>query len=553
MDTKLFILISLAFALIMMFIHGCLYIVGRKKYAFLWFLSWVFNAAAYLGMYGEFKSGDLLFYNIVQFVFFTAFFCVLFKGTMDFIGHKLSTVWLFLCMFAIAGEHAWCLFPNGYYPAASGFFPGIMLIYAGLASIRTAYVKSVVRHVMGCSFIMWGICTGLTFFGSEISAFFVQIIPTITGLTAIIAVINLQAAYFQSIHENQTAVDAELRRLIMYDKLTGIYNRGYFEIESQQLDIEKNLPISIILGDLNGLKLINDTFGHKKGDQLLASTARIIEAACPNGMIARWGGDEFIMLLPRTGFEEANTVLQVIKEGCRQFKDGSIPLDISLGVGTKENRSQDMQDIINLADERLYKNKLKESKLFRESIIRLLEDMLRKKDIETEEHVLRMKEMAGKIGRYLGLSGKEVKDLALAAFLHDIGKIAVPDSIINKRGPLTPDEWEIMKKHSETGYRITLASGEFTHISEAVLCHHEQWDGNGYPQGLQGDEIPLFSRIIAVVDAFDAMTHDRPYKPALGIPAALDEIERCAGTQFDPSIARLFVKIIKEDLSAQTA
>ena len=162
---------------------------------------------------------------------------------------------------------------------------------------------------------------------------------------------------------------------------------------------------------------------------------------------------------------------------------------------------------------------------------------------ETEEHGERLARFTKAIGEKLGLKRERLDNLELLCVLHDIGKIGIDDRILNKPGKLSADEWELMKKHTEIGYRIAKSSPEFEHIADFILCHHERWDGTGYPRALKGTEIPIESRIVAIADAYDAMTHNRVYHKAKSFDAAMDEIKRCTGTQFDPDIARLFIEL----------
>jgi HD-GYP domain-containing protein (c-di-GMP phosphodiesterase class II) len=265
-----------------------------------------------------------------------------------------------------------------------------------------------------------------------------------------------------------------------------------------------------------------------------------------NHLIVRWGGDEFIIIMPQTSYIEAEKVVERIRANCRSFHSNTIPIDISIGLSIIENRECRIDDILRQAEEKMYNNKLNESKQTRTDIIDFLQRLLWEKDYQTEEHLLRLKDMAFRIGESIGLSLKENDELMQVALLHDIGKITVPVEILKKQGPLTPDEWEIMKKHSEAGYRIAQSSRELAHISEAILGHHEWWNGSGYPQGLKDKEIPLYSRIVSIADSFDVMTHDRPYKQAISATEAINEIKSCAGTQYDPLLADVFINIMQE-------
>ena len=241
-----------------------------------------------------------------------------------------------------------------------------------------------------------------------------------------------------------------------------------------------------------------------------------------------------------------NIITSNIKQLCNSSTGEPICPSIALGAALKTDISQSIEEIYKLAEDRMYNNKLVESKSIRSSIIASLKKTLEERTHETEAHARRMSEISMNVGRMMCLHDNELDELSLLAMLHDIGKIAIPDSILGKPGKLSEEEWSIMKGHCEIGYRIAVASPELAHIADLILSHHERWDGTGYPQGLRGEEIPLLSRLISVVDAYDAMTNDRPYHSAVASEAALAELKRCSGTQFDPCIVKKVIKVIKE-------
>lgn len=348
----------------------------------------------------------------------------------------------------------------------------------------------------------------------------------------------------EDITERKWAED-QIRYLSFHDKVTGLYNRPYFDEEVKRLNTERQLPISVIMGDVNGLKLVNDAFGHQEGDRLLARIAVILKESCrKEDVIARLGGDEFGIFLPRTNYLITTEIVERIRAGCCQASRDPIQLSIALGAVTKEDPNEDIQEVLKEAEERMYRSKLLESKGVRATTISSLRRTLFEKSQDTEEHTLRLQQLALQIGRVFGLPDSELDDLSLLATLHDIGKIAIPEGIMIKPGNLSPEEWELIWKHPEIGYRIAGASPELAPIAEAILAHHEWWDGNGYPRGLKGEEIPLTSRIIAIVDAYDAMTRGRPYKDAVGKEESLQELQSKAGTQFDPFLTTTFIKMI---------
>lgn len=339
--------------------------------------------------------------------------------------------------------------------------------------------------------------------------------------------------------------EEEVKYLGYHDSMTGLYNRAYFEKALNNLDEKRYLPLGIIMGDSNGLKMVNDVFGHEEGDRLLRNITDIFRKVCStDDIIARIGGDEFAVILPNTSIERMNTVTSNIKRMCSMSTGDPIYPSVALGAAVKTDISQSIETIYKLAEDRMYNNKLVESKSIRSSIIVSLKKTLEERTHETEAHAQRMNEISMQVGRILGLNDNELDELSLLAMLHDIGKIAIPDYILGKQDKLSEEEWKVMKGHCEIGYRIAVASPELAHISDLILCHHERWDGSGYPQGLRAEEIPMLSRIISIVDAYDAMTNDRPYHRAISREEALAELKRCSGTQFDPHIAAKAISVI---------
>ncbi|PKM77211.1 MAG: hypothetical protein CVU90_08655 [Firmicutes bacterium HGW-Firmicutes-15] len=346
------------------------------------------------------------------------------------------------------------------------------------------------------------------------------------------------------ITEQKRAQD-QIRYLSYHDKLTGLHNRAYGEEKLKELDDDKNLPLSLILGDVNGLKMVNDAFGHQSGDILLQTAAKTLITCChKKDLIVRWGGDEFVIILPGSDEEQARQVCQKIYQSCAQLKNVPIQLSIALGVACKNAAGKSMETVYKEAEDLMYRNKMLENRSNRSAFLNSLEQTLWVRSHETQEHTLRLRRLVVNISQALHLPADELNNLSLLAALHDIGKIAIPNSILDKAGKLSCEEWELMKRHPETGYRIALASPELSPIAEAILAHHERWDGSGYPLGLKDNDIPLISRILSLADAYDVMISGRPYQKEIGSEEALQEILHCAGSQFDPHLASLFVNVV---------
>jgi diguanylate cyclase (GGDEF)-like protein/PAS domain S-box-containing protein len=338
-------------------------------------------------------------------------------------------------------------------------------------------------------------------------------------------------------------MEQKLEYLSYRDQLTSLYNRRFFEEELNRLDVKRNFPLTIVMADVNGLKLINDSFGHAAGDELLKKVAEVVQKGCrADDIVSRVGGDEFVILLPKTDEYEAEQIVKRIKNLTLEETVGSIDISISFGWETKRIEEEKTHEILKKAEDHMYKKKLFEGPSMRGKTINAIINTLHEKNKREEQHSHRVSLLCKSFGKVLGLSEGEVQELKTVGLLHDIGKIAMEESILNKQGKLTDDEWQEMKRHPEIGYRILSTVNDMAEMGEYVLAHHERWDGTGYPKGLKGKEIPLQARIIAIVDAYDAMTSERAYRSALPEEVAIEELRRNAGTQFDPEITRIFIE-----------
>ncbi len=341
-----------------------------------------------------------------------------------------------------------------------------------------------------------------------------------------------------------------IRFLSYRDSLTELCNRACLEMNLQKLSKngQNSYPVTLMMGDLDGLKLINDAFGHTVGDEALQKVAEAVRESCrPTDVIARWGGDEFVIVLPGTGALQAQAISERIRENCKRIKVADTHLSISLGYATKQNGEKETwEDLLKKAEDSMYRRKMLGAKSYRSIVLASMKNTLFEKSFETEEHGERLGGFCRRIGEALGLRQYRIDELQVLAMLHDIGKIAIDGSILRKCGPLTAAEWQEIRKHPEIGYRIAQTVPELVDIAEYILAHHERWDGNGYPRGLSGAEIPLASRILAIADAYDVITQGRPYRKARSGQDAQDELLKCAGAQFDPQIVDIFLKCIND-------
>ena len=334
---------------------------------------------------------------------------------------------------------------------------------------------------------------------------------------------------------------------IMYlsyrDPLTNLHNRRYYSEELDRLDTIKYMPLSIIIADINGLKITNDAFGHEIGDQLLITVAtNLVEVFTKENRIARIGGDEFTIFLPNTSKERALQYMETAKKRIENNTIRGMGISVSFGVATKLS-TEPIQEVIKMAEDDMYTHKLFEIASHRNETIKTIVSTLHEKNPREEAHSKRVSEICISIGTKLGMKSDEIALLKAISNLHDIGKIAIDDSILNKKGPLDEKEWEQIKKHPEIGYRILSSSPEYADIAQDILSHHERYDGKGYPRGLSGGDIPIRARIITIADSYDAMISERPYRRPLTHQEALEEIRKNAGTQFDPALAELFIKL----------
>lgn len=343
--------------------------------------------------------------------------------------------------------------------------------------------------------------------------------------------------------------EEKLKALTYTDILTGLYNRTYFEKKCKEMLFEKYLPVGVIMGDANGLKLVNDTLGHTQGDELLKIIANVLRDVCEDrSLIFRTGGDEFVILIPNCTDHECESIITNIFEHCKNYKHDLIDISIALGASITNNINKDVYDALKEADSKVYKQKILQKSSLNSSIMNSLQLELQAKHLETEDHTERVLKHCLLIGERLSLSKSAMDELTIVAKLHDIGKIGISEEILLKSGSLTHEEFEIVKTHTERGYRIIKASNQLDNVAKGVLAHHERWDGKGYPLKLQGESIPLVSRIVSIADSYDCMINNSIYRKPLNKREAINELKRCSGKQFDPDIVKVFVKYLEKQI-----
>ncbi len=343
--------------------------------------------------------------------------------------------------------------------------------------------------------------------------------------------------------------EENLRYMSYYDSLTGVYNRNFFETEMSRFSDGRYTPLGIIVCDVDGLKFINDSLGHQSGDKLLKNTADILRNTFrASDIIARLGGDEFAVLVPQADQDIAERLAQRLRDSVEGYnnQDIGIPLSLSVGFTVSGQGPVDMQDLFREADNRMYREKVRRKGSGHNAAVQALIQALEARDFTTEGHSERLQDLVYSLARSAGMAEDDTNDLFLLAQFHDLGKVGIPDRILFKPGPLTEEEWLEMRQHSEIGRRIAQAVPDLEPIADWILKHHERWDGQGYPLGLQGEEIPLPCRILAIVDAFDAMISERPYRKAMSCEDAITELLRCAGTQFDPELVEKFIQVLQQ-------
>jgi len=361
-----------------------------------------------------------------------------------------------------------------------------------------------------------------------------------------------------------------LQEKSIQDELTGLYSRSYLlaraKEEIARASREKG-AVSFLFCDVDDFKAINRIQGYKEGDKVLCQIAKIIKSSVrEEDVVCRYGGDEFVVLLPRTYPSEAEKIAQRIHQACSRAREPAthFPLSVSIGITSYPQHASSIEDIIEKANRSMLfakhhpekktfiwgeweienAGKVYEEEVLPEVIYALAETVSMKNGY-TGEHCKLVSEQAALLAKRIGLEEERIKKIRTAALLHDVGKLAVPSHILNKPASLTPKERKIVKKHAENTVRIVRYIRGLKEIIPIVRAVHERWDGKGYPDGLAGDKIPIEARIISLVDAYQALISDRPYRKKLSREKAIKILQEEAGKQFDPKLVQIFIDIIE--------
>ena len=345
----------------------------------------------------------------------------------------------------------------------------------------------------------------------------------------------------------------KIEYISFHDQLTGLYNRRFYDEKIKEIEEKRKFPVSIIVGDANGLKITNDVFGHEAGDELLKSTAKILkECTRQKDYIVRWGGDEFCIIAPETNEKEGQEIINRIHHKMEEYDFENIPISVAFGLATKRNTEQSLNVVFNEAEDKMYRNKEEEKQKFNNRLLQAMLNKLEDSNYYVVDHSQRMIELTKDFAEKFDLSEEKKDRLIKAVKVHDIGKLALDQKMLKKDKKFSDEELNKFKKHPEYSYKIINNFKSFHRITSDIIHHHELWNGSGYPDGLAGENIPWLARIIAVVDTFDALTfkginHELAldeFNTSMSDEAALERIKEYSGVYFDPKVVNMFEKVV---------
>lgn len=365
--------------------------------------------------------------------------------------------------------------------------------------------------------------------------------PKIKDGTVIGAVIT-----FMDITDRKKRED-EIKFFSCHDVLTGLQNRRCFEEDLLKIDIPENLPLAVIVADINGLKMTNDIFGHAAGDELIILSAEVLKNALRQGdLLSRIGGDEFTLLLPKTSREEAEKVIAEIQTGLLNVRVSAIKGSISLGLDIKYHEGQSLEEVMANAENAMYRNKTINRKSTDSVIMENIVASMHSRSPEEKRHAEAVRDLCASFGTALQLSETKIGRLKLAGYLHDIGKITLDQDFLSEAA-LSDAEHKKMQQHPGVAYRLLSLFDDTLDIADHVYSHHEWWDGSGYPRGLKGAQINVIARIIAIAETYDRVLHQGDQPVEVRKEAAIQAIRGNAGTRFDPMLAQSFVEMVSCD------
>ena len=538
---------SIGAVFILLALYADIFAFERKAYLVLWFVGWTVIGLNYVvdAFFPSLLRGNRLVFMISTGSFFYANFLI-FYGNYKFLGIKFnqplfiggSVAWL-AGLFALSW--IWSDLALITYANSAIFY---MTLRTGIALIRVSKRQRGLAFFLGIINIAWVFGAILFSYVLQINQIAFYIIMQAMRFIDAIGLIQMCFSMQKGRIEHGLQY---IQHLSEHDELTGLKNKSYYDAKIRELDQDAdNLPISLIVGDMNGLKFINDVFGHQEGDNWIKKGALLLKETCrKDDVIARWGGDEFAVILLGTARDEAAAILLRIREACAAERDAEIPVSISLGLATKTGMEESLNDVLQAAEKSMYERKLVEGRKARVAIIQTIEARMVQKGYETQEHLEALQNLAAAFARALNLPADSQADLQMAVKYRDIGKIALPVELVRREEGLEAHEWVVLKKHVEIGYRIVSALSERSPVADAILNQHECWNGQGFPQGLKGEEIPFMARILAILRAFDALTGRRPAAAGEEANLALKTLRQSAGVKFDPDLTAQFIGMME--------
>jgi len=338
-------------------------------------------------------------------------------------------------------------------------------------------------------------------------------------------------------------IEDEIRFLSFHDQLTGLYNRRYYDIEVERLNTSRNLPISFITADINGLKMTNDVFGHNSGDELIKMAAQTLKTVCrEDDIIVRLGGDEFIVVLPNTTMHDCYQIVSRIHTHIKSIKGSKYTLSLSIGYSSKENMNQEIMDVVNQADRMMYQHKLIESEVYKRQLLGTIMKTLYQLDSDLSRHLKSLTQLISHFGKFLNLSYTQINLLKLAAMYHDIGKIGIDEEDIKLYQTDRVKYEYVLRRQPELSYQILRYISEYTEIANIVLAYHENYDGSGYPRGLKKEEISNESMMIHIVNNYDKLR----FNVGLNSKESIKELIKQKGKELEPQLCEKFCQMIEE-------